>query len=132
MSNIIFIPKDVIIYFHNQLIQLYGGSLGIRDIKLLESALEQPKATFDGAYLHDTIFKMAAAYGFHLCNNHPFIDGNKRISLVAMDIFLQRNDYEIIASERETYKIILQLSTGDLSKEELASWLQKNTAILLL
>lgn len=127
MNNIVFTPKDVILHFHDQLIQLYGGSSGIRDIKLLESALEQPKVTFDGAYLHDTVFKMAAAYGFHLCNNHPFIDGNKRISLVAMDIFLQRNGYEIVATEKEAYKIIMQLSTGSLSKEQLASWLLENT-----
>ncbi|ABR49493.1 death-on-curing family protein [Alkaliphilus metalliredigens QYMF] len=127
MSNIVFIPKDIILYSHDQLIQLYGGSSGIRDIKLLESALEQPKATFGGTYLHDTIFKMAATYGFHLCNNHPFIDGNKRISLVAMDIFLQRNGYEIVATEKETYKTIMQLSTGNLSKEQLTSWLLENT-----
>lgn len=127
MNKIVFIPKDVILYFHNQLIQLYGGSPGIREIKLLESALEQPRLTFGREYLHDTIFKMAAAYGFHLCRNHPFIDGNKRISLVAMDIFLQRNGYEIVATEKETYKIIMQLSTGNLSKEQLASWLLDNT-----
>ncbi len=130
MSRMVFIPKDVILFFHGQLIQLYGGSPGIRDVSLLESALEQPRATFDGTYLHDNVFKMAAAYGFHICNNHPFIDGNKRISLVAMDIFLQRNGYEIVASEKETYKIIMQLSTGNLSKDELTQWLEMNTAIL--
>ncbi|SCZ11156.1 type II toxin-antitoxin system death-on-curing family toxin [Alkaliphilus peptidifermentans] len=130
MSSIVFIPKDVILFFHGQLIQLYGGSPGIRDVSLLESALEQPRATFDSTYLHDNIFKMAAAYGFHLCNNHPFIDGNKRISLVAMDIFLQRNGYEIVASEKETYTTIIQLSTGNLSKDELTQWLEINTAVL--
>ena len=130
MSSIVFIPKDIILFFHGQLIQLYGGIPGIRDITLLESNLEQPKTTFSGTYLHDNIFKMAAAYGFHLCNNHPFIDGNKRISLVAMDIFLQRNGYEIIASEKETYQIIMQLSTGKLSKDELTKWLEIYTTEL--
>lgn len=127
MNKIVFIPKKVILFSHDQLIQRYGGSTGIRDMKLLESALEQPKATFGGTYLHDTIFKMAAAYGYHLCNNHPFIDGNKRISLVAMDIFLQQNGYEIVATEKETYKVIMRLSTGNLSKEQLTSWLLENT-----
>lgn len=127
MNKIVFIPKEVILFSHDQLIQRYGGSTGIRDMKLLESALEQPKATFGGTYLHDTIFKMAAAYGYHLCNNHPFIDGNKRISLVAMDIFLQQNSYEIVATEKETYKVIMRLSTGNLSKEQLTSWLLENT-----
>lgn len=130
MSSIVFIPIDVILFFHGQLIQLYGGSLGLTDVSLLESALEQPRATFGGTYLHENTFKMAAAYGYHLCNNHPFIDGNKRISLVAMDIFLQRNGYEIVASEKETYSIIMQLSTGNLSKDELTQWLEMNTAVL--
>ncbi|MCK8826437.1 type II toxin-antitoxin system death-on-curing family toxin [Natroniella acetigena] len=127
MKDIIFIPKQMILHFHEQLIQLYGGSTGIRDEELLDSALEQPKATFDESYLHDSIFKMASAYGFHLCKNHPFIDGNKRITLVAMDTFLQKNGYEITASEKETYKIIIALSSGEISKEELTKWLKQNT-----
>ncbi len=127
MKDIIFIPKQIILHFHEQLIQLYGGSTGIRDEELLDSALEQPKTTFDESYLHNSIFKMASAYGFHLCKNHPFIDGNKRIALVAMDTFLQKNGYEITASEKETYKIIIALSSGEISKEELTKWLKQNT-----
>ncbi|KJS21215.1 MAG: death-on-curing protein [Clostridiaceae bacterium BRH_c20a] len=130
MKNIIFISKQIIILFHEQLIQTYGGSHGIRDHKLLDSALEQPKATFDGKYLHDTLPKMAAAYGYHLCNNHVFVDGNKSIALVAMDIFLQRNGYEIIATENETYIMMMNLSSGKLTKEELALWLANNTSSL--
>ena len=127
MKDINFIPKDIILYFHNQLIQTYGGSFGIRDEDLLDSALKQAKATYEGKFLHNTIYKMAAAYGFHLCNNHPFVDGNKRIALVAMDIFLQRNGFEIIASEKETYTLIMALSTGELTKKELSEWLEDNT-----
>ena len=63
MKKIIFIPKDIILYFHNQLIQTYGGSYGIRDEKLLDSALEQPKVTYAGKF-HDTLMNMAAAYGY--------------------------------------------------------------------
>ncbi|WP_408956137.1 type II toxin-antitoxin system death-on-curing family toxin [Natroniella sp. ANB-PHB2] len=127
MKGIIFIPKQIILHFHEQIIQLYGGSTGIRDEELLDSALEQPKATFDESYLHNSIVKMASAYGFHLCKNHPFIDGNKRIALVSMDTFLQKNGYEITASEKETYKIIIALSSSEISKEELTKWLQQNT-----
>jgi death-on-curing protein len=130
MKNIAFIPKELILYFYDQLILRYGGTHGIRDEKLLDSALQQPKATYKGKYLHDTIMKMAAAYGFHLFNNHPFIDGNKRIALVAMDVFLQRNGFEIVASEKETYKIMIQLSSGELSKKDLTTWLENNTASL--
>ncbi|PRX23154.1 death-on-curing protein [Orenia metallireducens] len=127
MKDINFIPKKAILYFHEQLIQIYGGSTGIRDEKLLDSAIEQPKSTFEGNYLHDNIFKMASAYGFHLCKNHPFLDGNKRIALVAMDTFLQNNGYEITASEKETYKIMIKLSSEGLSKDELTNWLKQNT-----
>ncbi len=128
MRNINFIPKELILYFYDQLIQQYGGTHGIRDEKMLDSALQQPKATYNGKYLHDTIIKMAAAYGFHLCNNHPFVDGNKRIALVTMDIFLQRNGFEIIATEKETYKTIIKLSSGQLSKTNLINWLTNNTS----
>ncbi len=130
MKNIIFIPKELILYFDHQLIQTYGGTYGIRDEKLLDSALEQAKATYEGNYLHDTLIKMAAAYGYHLCNNHPFVNGNKRIALVAMDVFLQRNGLEIVASEKETYKMMTQLSSGGFSKKDLTTWLENNTSPL--
>ena len=82
--------------------------------------------------LHDSLIKMAAAYGFHLCMNHPFVDGNKRIALVAMDIFLQRNGYEISASEKEVYEVINKLASGKLTKNELSVWLEDNTSKLSL
>ena len=119
MKKVIFLPKKLVLLFHEQLIQTYGGSHGIRDEKLLDSALGQPEVTFEGKYLHDNLIKMAAAYGYHICNNHPFIDGNKRIALVAMDVFLQRNGYEIKATEKETYSMIMKLASGKLSKDEL-------------
>ena len=128
MNNIEFIPKDIILFFHEQLVKIYGGSSGIRDENLLDSALEQPKATYQGEYLHDSLLKMAAAYGYHLCNNHPFIDGNKRIAFVAMDTFLQKNNLEITASEKEAYKMMIQVASGKLSKEELTLWLENNTS----
>ena len=130
MKSITFIPKELILYFYDQLIQNYGGAYGIRDEKLLDSALEQPKATYGGNYLHDTLMKMAAAYGYHLCNNHPFVDGNKRIALIAMDVFLQRNGFEIVATEKEAYQIMILLSSGRLSKNNLVIWLENNTSPL--
>jgi death on curing protein len=130
MNEIVFITKLIIIYFHEQLIDLYGGTLGIRDEGLLDSALEQPKAMFGGSYLHDSLAKMAAAYGFHICKNHPFIDGNKRIALVAMDTFLQRNGYEISASEKDVYEVMIKLASGDITKVEFTGWLEVNISKL--
>lgn len=130
MKSIVFLPRHIVVYFHEQLIKIYGGTAGIRDEGLLDSALEQPRAMFGGSYLHDSLTKMAAAYGFHLCKNHPFIDGNKRIALVAMDTFLQKNGYEISASEKAVYEIIIKLASGELSKDELTEWLEKNISKL--
>ena len=130
MNEIVFIPKQIVIYFHEQLIDLYGGMLGIRDEGLLDSAIEQPKSMFDGSYLHDSLVKMAAAYGFHICKNHPFIDGNKRVALVTMDTFLQKNGYEITASEKDVYEVMIKLASGELSKAELTDWLEVNISKL--
>jgi death on curing protein len=130
MNEIEFLPKHIIIYFHQQIISLYGGTLGLRDEGLLDSALEQPRAMFDGSYLHDSLVKMAAAYGFHICNNHPFIDGNKRVALVAMDAFLQKNGFEISSSEKDVYEIMMKLASGTITKAGLTDWLEANISKL--
>lgn len=127
MNDIKFLPKDIILYYHQRLIKVYGGSFGIRDESLLDSALEQPKATFHGKYLHNSLFEMAATYGYHLCNNHPFVDGNKRIGLTAMNMFLIRNNLEITVPQKEIYKLMIKVSSGQLSKKELTVWLKNNT-----
>lgn len=128
MSGIKFLSHEVILYFHRLLVQRYGGSPGLRDPNLLESALAQAHQTMDGQYLHRDIIEMAAAYGFHLCQNHPFIDGNKRIALVAMDTFLRMNGLDLLAGEKETYVIMLRLAGGDLTKQELTQWLKEHVA----
>jgi death on curing protein len=130
MNEIEFLPKHIIIYFHQQIISLYGGTLGLRDEGLLDSALKQPRAMFDGSYLHDSLVKMAAAYGFHICNNHPFIDGNKRVALVAMDAFLQKNGFEISSSEKDVYEIMMKLASGTVTKTDLTDWLEANISKL--
>ncbi|NLT20788.1 MAG: type II toxin-antitoxin system death-on-curing family toxin [Syntrophomonadaceae bacterium] len=126
MNNIKFLNKEVILYFHRLLISEYGGSNGLRDEGLLESAVSQAAMTMNGEYLHRNIIEMAAAYGFYLCKDHAFVDGNKRIALVAMDTFLQLNGWDLTAGEKETYIIMLQLAAGELTKEELTKWLRDN------
>lgn len=83
MKEIEFLTLADILIIHKNQIELYGGEDGIRDISLLLSALAMPNSTFNGNYLHSDIFHMAAAYIYHICKNHPFIDGNKRVALVA-------------------------------------------------
>jgi len=85
---VLFLTLDDILESHQNQIETYGGSHGVRDIGLLESAIAQPEASFGGQYLHADIFEMAAAYLYHLVMNHPFVDGNKRVGLEASLIFL--------------------------------------------
>ena len=125
-----FIPEELVLTLHADLLQRYGGEPGLRDRGLLDSALAQPKMTFSGKEVHKTVFDKAAAYGFHVCSNHPFIDGNKRASLVLMDVFLQKNGWEIQASEEETYSMMMSLASGKLSKARLSIWLKEHSARL--
>ena len=122
-----FLSKETILAFHKDQVKKYGGAQGIRDEGLLESALAQPQASFDGEYVHETIFEMAAAYGFHICNNHPFFDGNKRIALVAIYTFLYVNGYQLKAEKKSLYAVMLDLANGKLEKEELADYIKENT-----
>jgi len=125
-----FIPKDVVLTIHTDLLQRYGGEFGIRDVGLLDSALAQPKMVFSGRYVHKTLFDKATAYGFHVCKNHPFIDGNKRIAFVLMDIFLQKNGWEITSPEEEAYRMMMDLASGKLPKIQLSSWLKSHSSKL--
>ena len=125
-----FIPDEIVPAIHADLIRRYGGTLGIRDRGLLASALAQPKTTAAKKFLHRTIFDKAAAYGFHVCRNHPFVDGNKRIAFVLMDIFLQKNGWLLRASEEEAYETMTLLAAGGIPKTELSDWLKAHSARL--
>ena len=125
-----FLPAELVMMIHSDLLQRYGGKTGLRDIGLLQSSLAQPKVTVGRKFVHKWVFDKAAAYGFHLCRNHPFIDGNKRVAFVVMDLFLQRNDWEIVANEEEAYSLMIDLSSGHVSKPELSSWLKNHSAHL--
>jgi len=123
-----FIPDEVVFTIHTDLLHRYGGEPGVRDRNLLDSALAQPKMTIGGRFLHKSVFDKAAAYGFHVCMNHPFIDGNKRVSLVLMDIFLLKNGWEIDSPEEETYSMMISLASGKLTKSQLSLWLKEHSS----
>jgi death-on-curing protein len=86
-----FVSKSMVLSIHARQIERFGGTPGVRDEGLLESALAQPKATFGGQFLHPTISEQAAAYLYHIAMNHPFIDGNKRTAFAVTDTFLRLN-----------------------------------------
>ena len=109
---------------HQQLMERYGGSAGIHNLKVLEAALAQPRMTFGGEDLYPTVVEKAAALGFSLILNHPFVDGNKRLGHAAMAVFLYLNGYEIEAAVDEQEQVILQLAAGDLERDEFKDWLR--------
>ena len=118
-----------ILELHDKIIEFYGGARGIRDIGALESAINQPRITFNRTDLYPDILAKAAALCFFLVKNHPFIDGNKRIGHAAMETFLILNGFEIEASVDEQEKIILDLAAGKLNREDFTIWLKKHTII---
>ena len=125
--KIYFLSYEQILIIHENQIKNYGGIYSIRDKNLLKSAIAQPKITFKGKYLHENIFQMAAAYLFHIVNNHPFIDGNKRTGLVAALVFLEINNVVFNESNEEIEKIILKIAQGKMVKNEISTWLNSRS-----
>jgi death-on-curing protein len=123
-----FLSLDDVLVLHEDRIHVYGGSTGLRDLGLLESALAMPQATFDGNYLHETPFAMAAAYLFHVARNHPFVDGNKRTALACALVFLRLNGVRTRASEAELYELVIGTVEGRTSKAAIAVFFEEHVS----
>jgi death-on-curing protein len=115
-----------VVDLHQALLEQTGGASGIRDLAGLESALAQPYATFDRRDLHPTVIDKAAALGFSLRLNHPFVDGNKRVAHADMEVFLLLNGLELLGTVDEQERLMLELAAGRLNREELTAWLQQH------
>ena len=111
---------------YDRVIKQSGGGVGIRDLGALESAVAQPRMTFNGEELYPTMVEKASALGFSLIQNHPFVDGNKRAGHAAIETFLILNGFEISASVDEQVEIILGVASGKLSREVFTDWLQNH------
>lgn len=112
---------------HIRIIAQSSGAFGILNLGALESALAQPQMTFNGIDLYPTVVEKAAALGFSIIQNHPFVDGNKRVGQAAMEIFLVLNGYEIAASVDEQETLILKIASGQLDQAGLTAWLCDHT-----
>ena len=117
------LTKTQILKMHSLLIQETGGSDGIRDEGLLDSALNLPFQSFDGEDIYKTIQAKAARLGFSLINNHPFADGNKRIGILAMLVFLEMNGIEIICTDEELVELGLGIADSSVSYKDLLNWI---------
>ncbi|OFV93400.1 MAG: death-on-curing protein [Acidobacteria bacterium RIFCSPLOWO2_12_FULL_65_11] len=115
-----------VVDLHQAVLDQSGGATGIRDLGMLESALAQPRATFGGTDLHPTLVRKAAALGFSLAMNHPFVDGNKRVAHAAMEVFLLLNGFEINAAVDEQERLMLDLAAGKVTREQLTVWLENH------
>lgn len=117
------LTKEQVISIHRSLIEATGGTDGVRDMGLLESALEAPFQTFGGNDLYPALIQKAARLGYSLVSNHPFVDGNKRIGIHTMLVFLALNGVEIECSQKELIDVGLSLADGTMGAEELLIWL---------
>lgn len=118
MKEITFLTLAEVVEIHADQVQRYGGSDGVRDMNLLSSAVAMPYASFSGSFLHSDIYEMAAAYAFHICQNHPFIDGNKRTALASSLVFLELNGISVLDAGGKLYDAMIAIANGQMSKLE--------------
>lgn len=119
-----YLTQEEVLELHQAVIQQSGGTSGIRDLGALQSAVAQPRMTFADADLYPTIDEKAAALGFSLIQNHPFVDGNKRVGHAALETFLVLNGHEITAAADDVEQLILGVAAGVISRDELVRWLR--------
>ena len=125
-----YISMDEALVLHRRIIETSGGSMGLLNRGGLESAVEQPRMTFGGQDLYPTVVEKAAALCFSLIQNHPFIDGNKRVGHAAMEAFLILNGYDIDAAIDIQEQVILGVASGDFSRDQLVRWLEEHASII--
>lgn len=118
-----------VLFIHSRIINETGGSHGIRDLGLLESAVSRPKATFGSNDLYPTLFHKAAGLMESLVNNHPFIDGNKRTAITSSGIFLQMNGYIVVASQRELVRFSLAVATKEVDVDRAIEWFKNHSTV---
>lgn len=117
-----------VLALYQDVMAMSGGRQGIRDMQALLSSVAQPRMTFGGRQLYAGVIEKAAALGFSLVKNHPFVDGNKRVGHAAMETFLILNGYEIQASVDEQEEVILKVAAGKMSRVEFVTWLHAHAA----
>ena len=121
----IFLDIEKVLRIHRSLIEQYGGAEGVRDIGLLQSAIAMPQASFEGQHLHADMFEMAGAYLYHIVQNHPFLDGNKRTGAATAIIFLAMNDIELNDDEYGLVEITMAVAQGRANKSDAASFFRR-------
>lgn len=122
-----FLHINKVLKLHRDQIRRYGGSDGLRDRGLLESAIAMPRAQFGGQFLHEDIYEMAAAYLYHITLNHPFVDGNKRAGAAAALTFLAVNGIEVEVDDDSFTELVLNVAQGMTDKPTIAAFLREHS-----
>ena len=122
-----FLTLEEVLEIHVDQIKRYGGSSGLRDLGLLQSAIATPQSSFGGQYLHVTLFEMATAYLFHIVQNHPFIDGNKRVGAATALVFLKMNGIDISVTNDALVQLVLDVAQGNTNKTGIAEFFAQNS-----
>ncbi len=122
-----YLTPQQILAIHDRVVRRFGGSFGVRDIGLVESAVYRPQASFDGVDLYKTIFEKAGALLQSLLKNHPFVDGNKRTALTSAAIFLKINGFKLINTHKEEVEFAIKVDNEHLGLEQIATFLKKNS-----
>lgn len=123
MEHVTFLSVDDVLLLHADTIDVDGGLDGVRDHGLLDAAVAMPRQQFGGAFLHEDLAAMAAAYLFHIAQNHPFVDGNKRAAVMSALAFLLANGVKFSLASQELEAMTLNVAAGELSKETLTKWM---------
>ena len=123
-----FLTLNHVLDIHRRMIFEFGGDQAVHDHGLLVSAVMMPAARFGGRFLHKGVPAMAAAYFFHLCQNHPFVDGNKRTALASAEIFILLNDMQLTAGNKELEELTLGVAKGRISKGEAIDFFPRHVA----
>ena len=127
-ASVMFLTVQDVLRFQLRTVERHGGSYGVRDLALLDSAVAMPQQTFGGERLHEDLAAMAAAYFFHICSNHPFVDGNKRAGVGACLLFLAANGHTLATDNTTLTSVTLAVARGDLDKVPLTSWVRDRLA----
>jgi len=122
------VRRDAVLVIHDRQIELFGGQYGLRDEGLLDSAITRPKNFY--FYQDADITRLSAAYGYGICQNHPFIDGNKRTAFVVLVAFLKTNGYKFHASQLDVVSVMKDLADDKISEETLTAWIKEHSTLI--
>ncbi len=122
-----YLAPEQVLAIHDQMVKRFGGSHGVRDLGLIESAVARPQASFDGNDLYETLFDKAAALLQSLLKNHPFVDGNKRTALTSAGVFLKMNGWKLMNIHQEEVEFGVRVDNAHLSVEEISKWLKHHS-----